>query len=211
MQDLEEARKIASEQGRDSLRRSVRWPVFVGLEIRGGEIRRRQPLPSLPRAGGTGLKAGSPGSLLPQAVAANSVYAGTMMHLEEVDPRVALHVEPEMLASRPMSARRFVELRRDPRRTTPWLVIGRSHEADILINDFTISGRHAAFMVHPETGAYVIQDGGSTNGTTVRDEPLERGVSCPLYSGDRVTFGRLVFLLLSPEDFYDYLVSEEAA
>lgn len=208
MQDLEQERQIALDQGRDSLHRSVRWPVLVGLEIRGGEIRRRQPLP---RAGGYGLKAGSPGTLLPQAVAANSIYAGTMVHLEEVDPRVALHVEPEMLSSRPMSARRFVELRRDPRRTTPWLVIGRSHEADILINDFTISGRHAAFMVHPETGVYVIQDGGSTNGTTIRDEPLERGVSRRLYSGDRVTFGRLVFLLLSPQDFYDFLISEEAA
>ncbi|MEZ4267368.1 MAG: FHA domain-containing protein [Myxococcota bacterium] len=211
MQDLEEARKIAFDQGRDALRRTVRWPVLVGLEIRGGEIRRRQPLPPLPRASGSAPKVASPGSMLPQAVAANSVYAGTMMHLEEVDPRVALHVEPEMMASRPMSARRYVELRRDPRRTTPWLVIGRSHEADILINDFTISGRHAAFMVHPETGAYVLQDGGSTNGTTVGDEPLQRGVSCVLHSGDRVTFGRLVFLLLSPEDFYEYLVTEEAA
>jgi hypothetical protein len=211
VEDLEQARKLAVEHGRDALRRSVRWPVLVGLEIRGGEIQRRQPLPELPKRPGKGVLVPSTSHALPPPVAANSVFAGTMMHIEQVANQRGVDLDPEMMSSRPMSARRFVELRRDPRRPSPWLVLGRSHEADILINDFTISGRHAAFMVHPETGAYVMQDGGSTNGTTVGGQALQRGVSIVVQSGERVTLGRLVFLLLGPDDFYEYLVTSAAA
>ncbi|MCB9787601.1 MAG: FHA domain-containing protein [Deltaproteobacteria bacterium] len=207
MQTLDSARALARQDGRDALRRWIRSPVLVGVEIRGGEIRRRKVLPPLPE---TTRRAAAPRTVRGVAppVAANSVFADTMMHLEEVDPFAPCQPEPEMMASRPMSAPRFVELRRDPRRASPWLIIGRSHEADILINDFTISGRHAAFMVHPQTGDFFLQDGGSTNGTTVRDRPLERGVSSQVLSGDRISFGRIVFVLLDPDDFYELLVGE---
>ncbi|SNC60179.1 Inner membrane component of T3SS domain-containing protein [Kytococcus aerolatus] len=70
------------------------------------------------------------------------------------------------------------------------VTVGRAPEAEILLDDVTVSRQHAAF----ERGAegFSVVDTGSTNGTYVNGE--ETG-SSPLVAGDLVQIGkyRLVF------------------
>ncbi|HLI06920.1 MAG TPA: FHA domain-containing protein [Ktedonobacteraceae bacterium] len=69
----------------------------------------------------------------------------------------------------------------------PIVTIGRGTESDIVINDVSISRRHAQILRQP-TGDYV-QDLGSRNGTTLNGEPL----SYPhlLHPGDIVCLGNI--------------------
>src|SRR5690242_3037802 len=73
----------------------------------------------------------------------------------------------------------------DPGRTYS---IGRSRECDLHLRETTVSRRHALVTVSPD-GAVVLEDLGSSNGTTVND----RAVSAPvrLGQGDTVRFGRV--------------------
>ncbi len=48
--------------------------------------------------------------------------------------------------------------------------IGRSRRADIVVPDPSVSGRHA--MLSPRGVAFVLEDLGSTNGTTVNGRPI---------------------------------------
>jgi pSer/pThr/pTyr-binding forkhead associated (FHA) protein len=52
------------------------------------------------------------------------------------------------------------------------VVVGRSRECDIAVDDPNVSRRHAE--IRREDGAYWIVDLGSTNGVTVNGERVER-------------------------------------
>jgi len=72
------------------------------------------------------------------------------------------------------------------------LTIGRfgsSERTDITLQDPTISSRHAAMVVDPVTGAIVVEDTGSTNGTFVNDEHIGFNGRRDLRDGDRIRFG----------------------
>ena len=64
-------------------------------------------------------------------------------------------------------------------------VIGRSREADIVLEDPNVSRRHAA--VRPSGGSWTIEDLGSTNGVSVNGVPIER--PRVLAAGDRIELG----------------------
>jgi pSer/pThr/pTyr-binding forkhead associated (FHA) protein len=64
------------------------------------------------------------------------------------------------------------------------LTIGRSREADIVVNEGKVSRLHASIILWG--GDYVIKDLGSRNGTMVNDKKIEVAVLKP---GDRVTIG----------------------
>ncbi|SDS08728.1 oxoglutarate dehydrogenase inhibitor Odhl [Corynebacterium timonense] len=69
---------------------------------------------------------------------------------------------------------------------------GRHPEADIFLDDVTVSRRHAEFRLS-EDGGFEVVDVGSLNGTYVNREPRN---SQALSSGDEIQIGkfRLVFL-----------------
>jgi len=69
-------------------------------------------------------------------------------------------------------------------------VIGRSREADVVVDDPNVSRRHA--QVRREGDAWVMRDMGSTNGVKVNGRRVEEAVLAP---GDELTIGksRLVF------------------
>ena len=68
------------------------------------------------------------------------------------------------------------------------LFIGRDLGNDIVINDAEVSRRHARLVMQGDT--FVLEDLGSTNGTSVNGQKLSGPVL--LTSGDAITFGEKV-------------------
>jgi len=66
--------------------------------------------------------------------------------------------------------------------------VGRSRECEMHLRETTVSRRHAQLTVSPD-GAVVLEDLGSSNGTTVNDRPVNAPVR--LGQGDLVRFGRV--------------------
>ena len=64
------------------------------------------------------------------------------------------------------------------------VVLGRSRECDIQLNDANVSRKHAE--VRQEGATYWVVDLDSTNGTEVNGERVERA---KLSDGDRITLG----------------------
>ncbi|HYH25260.1 MAG TPA: FHA domain-containing protein [Blastococcus sp.] len=73
----------------------------------------------------------------------------------------------------------------------PVITVGRHPGSDIVLDDVTVSRRHAEF--HREPGGYAVHDVGSLNGTYVNRKPVH---VASLASGDTVQIGKfgLVFL-----------------
>jgi hypothetical protein len=67
-------------------------------------------------------------------------------------------------------------------------LIGRSRDADIVLDDSNVSRRHAE--IAPSGPSWLIQDLGSTNGVRVNGRPVEG--PHPLESGDRIELGTVV-------------------
>lgn len=73
-------------------------------------------------------------------------------------------------------------------------VIGR--QGDVLVDDSRVSRRHAQATV--TDGTILVEDLGSTNGTTVNDEPLPTGEQRGIQAGDRVSLGGCEIVLSLP-------------
>lgn len=76
--------------------------------------------------------------------------------------------------------------------------IGRDLDNDIVLNDATVSGRHA--VVSRRDGAWWVEDLGSTNGSWLNAEPVLAQVPALLRSGDVLQFGAVRLRLVSPEE-----------
>lgn len=89
--------------------------------------------------------------------------------------------------------------RGDPRRLRQSVnLIGRdSGRADVVIDESSVSGEHA--KVRYESGAFVLYDLASTNGTFVNGKRVQKQ---RLFDGDTLRFGRaeFVFKMVSPKD-----------
>jgi len=83
--------------------------------------------------------------------------------------------------------------------TQPEMVIGRSNEADISINDDGISRRHAKIVVRPD-GSVNIVDLGSTNGTFYDGNRVDVH---SLRDGDKIQIGSTTILKFSYQDNLD--------
>ena len=73
-------------------------------------------------------------------------------------------------------------------------VIGRGNNADLVLNEATISRAHALFGY--EGTRVFVQDLGSTNGTLVNGNPEARTL---LADGDELRMGRLVLRMKIPD------------
>ena len=69
--------------------------------------------------------------------------------------------------------------------------VGRRADSAIMINDPYVSGKHAELI--EDGGLITVHDLGSTNGTVVGSEMLDRGASAPLPPGGIVQFGKQRF------------------
>jgi len=67
--------------------------------------------------------------------------------------------------------------------------LGASDGIDVPLQDPTVSSNHAALAIDAASGAIVLEDTGSTNGTFVNDEALGPFGRRDLRDGDRLRFG----------------------
>lgn len=68
--------------------------------------------------------------------------------------------------------------------------VGRHPESDIFLNDVTVSRHHCRFVASGDD--LVVEDSGSTNGTYVNDERVDKA---SLDAGDEVLIGRFQFVV----------------
>jgi hypothetical protein len=79
------------------------------------------------------------------------------------------------------------------------LTIGRAGTNALVVNDVKASSRHAE--ISPTGSSYSITDVGSTNGTFVNEQRLDRNVPRMLTAGDKVRIGDTVFTYEGPTAF----------
>ena len=75
------------------------------------------------------------------------------------------------------------------------VVLGRSEQCEIILDDESVSRQHAKIFATDE--GYCIEDLGSTNGVLVNDELVE---SQKLRTGDRIQLGQRIFRFLADTD-----------
>ena len=73
--------------------------------------------------------------------------------------------------------------------------LGRHPDSEIMLDDITVSRRHAAIERTAE--GYVVTDAGSLNGTYVNQERIERAV---LHHGDELQVGKFRLVLFERTD-----------
>ena len=86
---------------------------------------------------------------------------------------------------------------RRPLRARPTDVtrLGRHPDSEIMLDDITVSRRHAAIERTAE--GYVVTDAGSLNGTYVNQERIDRAV---LHHGDELQVGKFRLVLFERAD-----------
>ena len=84
-------------------------------------------------------------------------------------------------------------------------LIGRAPENTIVLQDETISARHARITY--AAGQWILEDLGSKNGTFVNDLPLDQELVVTY--GDRIAFGSLIALLTSRHEDASSVKSQE--
>ncbi|MCD4669890.1 MAG: FHA domain-containing protein [Actinomycetia bacterium] len=70
--------------------------------------------------------------------------------------------------------------------------IGRSPESDVLLDDITVSRKHA--ILKKDGDSYRLIDAGSLNGSYVNSNIVEEAI---LKNGDRIQIGKYIFLYFS--------------
>ena len=80
--------------------------------------------------------------------------------------------------------------------------IGRIEGNDLIMPDYAISKQHATIQI--KRGSYLLKDYGSTNGTLVNGQHLEKKHTL-LQNEDIISFARYEFAFLFPGSIYDML------
>ena len=110
-----------------------------------------------------------------------------------------------LLISSPDGKRGILEI------TKPVITVGRGHSNDLVINDFSVSRFHA-FVKEGGPGHWLLQDAGSTNGSTVNGRSVPRqghGPSTELSSGDDVRLGQVELTFLDSEALVSFALRLE--
>ena len=127
------------------------------------------------------------------AVAADTTVTFMPGELES-DLEEEVHISPEELEG----GRGVLIVRRGPNAGSKFFLdtdetqVGRHPEADIFLDDITVSRRHAE--IHRVNGGFRLQDVGSLNGTYVNRERVE---GAELRSGDEIQIGKFKLVFLS--------------
>lgn len=93
-----------------------------------------------------------------------------------------------------------------PVRAVDELVVGRLPDSDLVIDDASVSKRHALLRWDAAKKGCWVKDLGSTNGTLVNQEPLPADHPTPLFDGTVLSFGDVDFWFLSSATLHEKLV-----
>lgn len=113
---------------------------------------------------------------------------------------------PKFIVSLPEAGDTTFEL------TDPLITVGRISENSLQIEDASVSSRHAQLTLD-ESGDYILQDIGSTNGSSLNGKDLEPETEHKLQDGDRIVFGKIEVAYVSenPADARPLPEAEEVA
>lgn len=93
-----------------------------------------------------------------------------------------------LLTLRAVDRQLYGELRAQLNGSAARVGVGRSQDNPLCLQDVTVSSFHAAFTLAP-TGALLLTDLGSSNGTFVNDVRLGEGDKTIVQDGDKLRFG----------------------
>lgn len=88
-------------------------------------------------------------------------------------------------------ARYMLEIKQEEDGSVSPLVVGRSPNSDIFLDDVTVSRSHAVFL--PNAGTFVLTDNNSLNGTYVNNDRID---SVPLKNGSSLQIGKFTFVFV---------------
>lgn len=84
------------------------------------------------------------------------------------------------------------------------IIVGRSRDCDVWIDDASVSKEHCYFQRSDET--YQVADANSTNGTFINSNPLAPHMLLTLRSGDKVGVGNKIdFHFFYPDGLFEML------
>lgn len=102
---------------------------------------------------------------------------------------------------------RVMPIRASEKTPTHLITVGRSANSDMAIADISVSRFHAFFKRNP-AGAFLLQDVGSTNGTTVNESSVyskDAGPPTEVKSGDNIRFGQVDATFLEVDALLSYV------
>ena len=189
MRYLTEARSDALSLDRTGFARLYRGSALVLHTIKGGQLQNRAKHLSPP----------SRNPLAGQTLAHDSV-AGA------IGPE-GIH-DPEMFQDRRFHREALVLLQDAEGGTSRIITIGRVGRCDVVVNDYSVSGMHAAFSAATRHHDAQIRDKGSRNGTYLNGGKLESETDHTIRTGDTLRMGRVEMIYIDARDFYAFLRGE---
>jgi hypothetical protein len=102
-------------------------------------------------------------------------------------------------------------VRRNGHSASHLITLGRAPDNDVVVPDVSISRFHA-FVKEDASGRWLLQDAGSTNGTTVNGQSVPRqghGPAAELASGDDVRLGQVELTFLDGEALVSFALRLE--
>ena len=179
-------------------------PMLLGWRMLGGSLTKKAPLTasymkpdSRGRRGSAGLPAGG---IHKESTLVYKVSSGGETAQNPLDDDSVESCELE----RPY----VFELRAADGGVGP-IMIGRTVNSDVTINDYSVSSSHAQMVYSEAAGFAQIKDMGSTNGTAVGTKRLEGDEAEILHNGYWVTIGRVVCQFFTPKGLYKHLTEPE--
>jgi hypothetical protein len=188
MRYLTEARTDAVNAERSSFAKSYRGSALILHTIKGGKLSNRAVRSKAPQ---------------------NSLSGQTLAH----QPAHKMHGpegfhDPDLIQDRRFHREALVLLQDATGGTTNNITIGRVGRCDVVINDYSVSGIHAAFAHQAGGQPARICDKGAKNGSFLNGEKLTPDVWCDIHSGDTIRMGRVEMIYIDAQDFYGFLRGE---
>ena len=117
-------------------------------------------------------------------------------------PRTAMHPSGHPKPRRLLDHRRRVFELGNPKKGFGEIYLGRGEQNQLVVQDETVSARHARITRVRTTGQVLLEDIGSTNGTFVNGKTVIQGRAAELRDGDTVGFGDTLFVYMTPGGFW---------
>lgn len=115
----------------------------------------------------------------------------------------------EMQREEPPGMGRYVEIskRQGINNLGGAILLGRTNQCDVLINDYTVSSKHAS-IIFSAGQTFALVDLNSTNGTWLGGRKIEARAKTILRDQHRVRLGRIRCRFFIPATFHRYLTDE---